>query len=951
MKHLHTLLIVLLFPLFLLSGCNSYHYHVSDNGVTINMSPSFPGDVRTVHLQVINDRIIRVIATPERRISLKTGMMCAYGNPQEEGWTVKETGDTLMLETKALKALVSLHTGAITFLDTTGNTLLRETEGGGKTFTPLSIDGDEGYSFRQVFESPSNEAFYGLGQHQSDVFNYKGKNEVLYQYNTKVSVPFVVSNKHYGILWDNYSLTRFGDPRPYENLDQFALYDKNGHAGGLTATYMVNKDPNNVFLERMETTIDYENLETVKQFPAHFPFNNAAITWEGYLQPKETGRWSFDVYYAGYTKVWLNDSLVVAERWRTAWNPNHYTFTAWLSSDKRHKIKVEWLPDGGVSYLGLKALSPRPEKEQGQLSFWSEMGRQLDYYFVAGETADQVISGYRTLTGKAQVMPKWSMGFWQSRERYKTQEELLNTLRTFREQHIPIDNIVQDWSYWKEEAWGSHAFDPDRFPDPKGMVDAVHKANAHIMISVWPKFYLSTDHYKALDANGWIYQQAIKDSVRDWIGKGYIGSFYDAFSPGARKQYWKQLETTLYPLGIDAWWMDASEPDILSNASMDYRKKLMHPTALGSSTRFFNAYGLVNAQGIYEGQRAVDPDKRVFLLTRSGYAGSQRFAAAIWSGDIGTRWEDMKAQITAGLNYAISGNPYWTMDNGGFCVEKRYERAREGSEDRNEWRELNLRWHQFGAFVPLFRSHGQYPYREPWHIAPKGHPVYEAMLYYNRLRYRLMPYIYTLAGQCYLNDYTIMRPLMMDFGDDTQVLNCNDQYAFGPSLMVCPVYTYKARQRSVYFPEGSDWYDFYTGAYIQGGQTLTVEAPVDRIPVYVKAGSILPVGAVIEHTQQPQHNLTLYVYAGRDGHFSLYEDDGTTYGYEKGAYTLLPISWNEATATLSLGELMGSYPGAPAERDLTIVLVNPLNGLGLDEIPEKSVSVRYRGEAKTIPLR
>lgn len=951
MKHIHKLQATLLLCLLVLSACGGNRYHVSGNGVHINLHQTAPESLRTMHLQVVNDHIVRVIATPEKQVNLQPGMMCSYGKVQKEGWTVRESGDTVILETKALRVLVSTQTGAVTFTDLAGNCLLREMEEGGKTFTPLTVDGDKGYTFRQVFESPSDEAFYGLGQHQSDVFNYKGKNEQLYQYNTKVSVPFVVSTKHYGLLWDNYSLTRFGDPRPYENLDQFALYDKKGEPGGLTATYLINKDPDKVFVERKETTIDYENLETIENFPKDFPFNNASITWEGYLQPAESGNWSFDVYYAGYTKVWLDEKLVVAERWRTAWNPNHYTFSAWMSSEKRHKIKVEWAPDGGISYLGLKALSPRSEEEQGRLSFWSEFGRQLDYYFVAGATTDQVISGYRTLTGKAQVMPKWAMGYWQSRERYKTQDELLNTLTTFRDQHIPIDNIVQDWSYWKEDAWGSHAFDPDRFPDPKGMIEAVHQANARIMISVWPKFYLNTDHYKALDAKGWMYQQAIKDSIRDWIGKGYIGSFYDAYSPGARALYWQQMEQSLYSLGMDAWWMDASEPDMLSNASVDYRKKLMNPTALGSSTQFFNAYGLVNAQGIYEGQRGVDPDKRVFLLTRSGYAGSQRYAAVIWSGDIGSRWEDMKAQITAGMNFSLSGNPYWTMDNGGFCVEKRYERATEGSDDLNEWRELNLRWHQFGAFAPLFRSHGQYPYREPWNIAPKGHPVYDAMVYYNRLRYRLMPYIYTLAGHCYLNDYTIMRPLMMDFGDDPHVLDLNDQYAFGPSLMICPVYTYKARQRSVYFPKGCDWYDLYTGSCTQGGQSLTVNAPANRIPVYVKAGSILPVGAVIEHTKQAQHNLTLYVYTGQNGRFSLYEDDGTSYGYEKGGYTLLNIDWDEATRTLNFDKLKGAYPGMPAERDFTIVLVTPDKGVGFDDRPEKPVTIRYKREPIKVTLR
>lgn len=336
----------------------------------------------------------------------------------------------------------------------------------------------------------------------------------------------------------------------------------------------------------------------------------------------------------------------------------------------------------------------------------SEMGDRIDYYFVRGDNADEVIEGYRTLTGKSPIMPKWAMGFRQSRERYKTQDELLDVLKTYRDGG-PIDNIVQDWSYWPEDAWGSHDFDAARFPDPEGMIDSVHAMDARIMISVWPKFYRATDHYKAFAERGWMYDRAVRDSVRDWIGKGYVGGFYDAYSEGARKLFRNQINDKLFSKGMDAWWTDASEPDILSNASVQYRKELMTPTALGPSAKYFNAYALVNAMAIYNGQRSVNPNERVFLLTRSGFAGLQRYSTATWSGDIGTRREDMKAQISAGLNFAMSGIPYRTMDIGGFCVEKRYERAKEGSEDMKEWRELNARRFQFGAFCPLFRSHGQ----------------------------------------------------------------------------------------------------------------------------------------------------------------------------------------------------------------------------------------------------
>ena len=312
------------------------------------------------------------------------------------------------------------------------------------------------------------------------------------------------------------------------------------------------------------------------------------------------------------------------------------------------------------------------------MSVWSEMSRDMDYYFIAGKNADEVISGYRTLTGKASVYPKWAYGFWQSRERYKSSEDIEQTLGEFRKRHIPIDNIVQDWNYWPEDQWGSHEFEAARFPNPQAMLDSVHAMHGRFMISVWPKFYCNTDNYKALDAKGWMYGQAVKDQIKDWVGPGYVGSFYDAYSAGARKLFWKQMNDNLYTKykqGIDAWWMDASEPNVRDCTPMWYRKALCGPTALGSSTEYFNAYSIVNADAIYNGQRSVNPNTRVFLLTRSGFAGEQRYSTATWSGDIGTRWEDMRAQMTAGINYSLAGLPMWGMDQGGFCVEKRYEAA------------------------------------------------------------------------------------------------------------------------------------------------------------------------------------------------------------------------------------------------------------------------------------
>lgn len=866
-----------------------------------------------VRVEVVTPTIARVTATCDKRFSERESLAVL---PQDEvsDFRVEETDSAqVRIVTSAMQLMIDRETGRVAFFDAEGDVLLEEDR---REFSPIEVEGDRGYTVRQVFHSPDEEAFYGLGQHQSDEFNYKGKNETLYQYNTKVSVPFIVSTRGYGLLWDNYSLTRWGDPRDYAQLDE--LFDSEG----LQATYTSRKG---LVVERTEQRLDYADLEKVKAFPEEFlpHFYGSEIVWEGDLTAKEAGLHRFILYYAGYTKLFVDGKEVISEHWRTAWNPNSVKFELDFKEGEMKHIRIEWKPDGGVAYLSLKGLSPVPHEEQQKMSWWSEMGDEIDYYVVLGDTADEVISGYRTLTGKAPIMPKWAMGYWQSRERYKTQQEIVSTVAEHRRRGIGLDNIVMDWSHWEVDQWGSHEFDPARFEDPKQMVDSIHALDARFMISVWPKFYITTDHYKELDAIGAIYRQAVVDSVRDWIGRGYIGSFYDVYNPAARKLFWQQMSEHYLTLGVDAWWMDASEPDILSNASLAYRKALSGPTYLGSSTRYLNTYALMNAEAIYTGQRTERPNQRVFLLTRSGFAGLQRYSTATWSGDIGTCWEDMKAQISAGLNFSISGIPYWTQDVGGFSVQKKFEKATEGSEAVEEWRELNARWHQWGAFTPLYRSHGQYPFRELYHIAPEMHPAYQSMLYYNRLRYRLMPYIYTLAARAWLEDYTLMRPLVMDFADDKEVLNIGDQFMCGDALLVCPVYAYKARSRELYLPAGL-WYDFYTEQPVEGGRRLIVAAPYERSPLYVRGGQILPMGPAIEHTaQDTQGELIIHVYTGRDASFSLYEDEGTTYDYEQGAYSLIPMSWDEAHERFTMHERQGSFEGMITERDVTVRLISP----------------------------
>lgn len=915
-------------------SCTQKNWEQDEKGVTVYPKKGAPAAV--VRIRPAGEAIFQVSVSAGTQFSPDTSLV----EQDAKGpvpFQVAEKDHAVVVSTAGMSAEVSTLTGQVRFLDPEGKVFLEEKKESGRSFTPAEADGVKAYSIRQSFESSAGEALYGLGQHQAGEMNYRARNEELFQYNTKVSVPFLVSTRNYGLLWDNYSFSRYGDPRPYQQISQFALFTKDGREGALTATYVDDPVTNHVFTEREETTIDYENLETVRNFPDGFDFGKARITWEGDIQPKETGTFRFLLYYAGYTKIWI-DGKLQADKWRTAWNPSVAKFSYDMKEGTKYHLRLEWIPDGGVSYIGLKALSPVDPQLQDDISFWSEMGDQINYYVMKGNSIDEVIGRYRELTGKAQVMPRWAMGFWQSRERYKTQDELTGTLAEFRKREIPIDNIVMDWSYWKVDQWGSHEFDPARFPDPAAMIRTVHENNARIMISVWPKFYLGTEHYREFDEKGWMYKRAVQDSVRDWIWPGYIGSFYDAYQPGARKLFWTQIDEHLYSKGIDAWWLDATEPDILSNASVEYRKALMDPTAMGPSAKYFNAYALMNAKGIYEGQRSKNPVDRVFILTRSGFAGMQRYGTVTWSGDIGTCWEDMQAQIPAGINFSMSGLPYWTMDIGGFSVQKKFEKAREGSAEMDEWRELKTRWYQFGAFVPLFRSHGQYPYREIFNLAPESHPAYQSMLYYNKLRYRLMPYIYSLAGKVYFEDYTIMRGLAMDFPGDTRVYNIADQYLFGPSLLICPVTQYQQRQRAVYLPGREGWYDLYSGKFNAAGQTLTADAPYARMPVFVRAGSILPVGPEIEYTgQKPDAPIDIYVYTGADGSFGLYEDEGTNYNYEKGQCSLIPFNWSDASRELTIDARKGQFEGMTAKRTFRIILVT-----GRKPVPFLSADAGYK---------
>lgn len=917
-------------------------------GVEISIKKSLYG-IKTIRLAPITDHIIHVTATSALEITPVNSLMSIRDSNPDLVYELKKENGNLILSTPAIRVDVDTETGAITYKDKSGKLLLSQSKNVYQALVPKLYNGEPSYNLTQVFDAQENEAYYGLGQHQQGVVNYRDRRVDLVQYNTEVAVPFFVSSKNYGILWDNYSITRAGDIRDYEPLTALRLFAKNGEEGWLTSTYAQKSNPAEVLFSQPASEISYNWLSDQHKFPQEIKMQNAVVKYEGAIGSHVDGLYQLQLKYAGYVKVWFEDRLV-ADYWRQAWNPGSALIDLKITKNKKSNFRIEWTPDGNESYLGVTCLPPQTEAMKNTFSFNSESGTAIDYYFIAGKDADEIISGYREITGKAVLLPKWAMGFWQSRERYKTQDEILNTVKEFRSRKIPLDNIVLDWSYWKENQWGSQEFDLSRFPDASQMIKKLHEQNVKLMISVWPKFYKEANTYNAFNDAGFLFKRNIADGRRDWIAKGYQNTFYDPFNPKARTAFWDLMNNKLYQKGIDAWWMDATEPDMHSNLSVEQRKELMTPTAIGAATTFFNAFPLQNAKTVYEGQRAESPEKRVFILTRSAYAGSQRYAATTWSGDIASRWEDMKSQIGAGINFSLSGMPYWTMDIGGFSVERKYEHAK--NEDLEEWRELNTRWFQFGAFVPLFRVHGQFPFREIYNIAPEGHPAYKSILYYNQLRYRLLPYIYSLAGKTYHNNYTMMRGLMMDHQNDPKVLAINDAYMFGPSLLINPVYDYKARSRKVYLPEGQGWYDFYTGKYLKGGQEINAEAVYERMPIYIKAGSIVPVGPELQYTDEHQpKEITLYVYGGADATFSLYEDEGINYNYEKGNFSTIKISYDASSGILSLGDRKGSYAGMLNNRVFNVIYIDATNARAFKLNETKpNQKIKYDGKKVNIKI-
>lgn len=576
----------------------------------------------------------------------------------------------------------------------------------------------------------------------------------------------------------------------------------------------------------------------------------------------------------------------------------------------------------------------------GQISWSSEAGDAVDYAFCYGPDPDEAIAGYRALTGAAPMFGRWAWGFWQCKERYSSQSELLGVVSQYRSLGIPIDGIIQDWQYWPAlnqstatGGWGSHEFDPARYPDPAGMMDTLHGQNVHALISVWAKFDVtnsgvSIPNLVELESVGAAFDPAIP-----YVYPAGQGKWFDPFNAAGRQVYWNQVSQKIFSKGLDGWWLDASEAEFSGNWG-EFRG---FNTALGSGAKVYNAYPLMETTAVYQGQRAETSDKRAIILTRSAYAGQQRNAAITWSGDIGADWGTFAKQIPAGLNFTASGIPYWNTDIGGFFS---------GNPSTASYAELFTRWFQYGAFCPMFRVHGTNYAKEVWRFPTATQPILKDFI---NLRYHLLPYIYSTSWKVTDEGYTMMRPLVMDFRADPQVHDIGDQFMFGPSLLVSPVTTAGAVSRSVYLPAGSQWYDFWTGLKTDGGQTVQADAPIEKLPLHVRAGSILPYGPSVQYAMESVDPIELRVFTGADGSFTLYEDEGDNYNYESGAHASIPFIWDETARELTIGQRVGSFPGMLASRTFKVVFVSPAHGAGLDVETSPDAVLSYDGNAVVVP--
>jgi alpha-D-xyloside xylohydrolase len=848
------------------------------SGVTVKLGSGL------MRLEVCDDRTIHVIHSPKDKLPEKRELVVIrQWTPSRFQW--REEPSQFILRTERMGVRVNRATGVLTFVDAAGKMLLQEPPDGGRTITEMRPDatnatGDQASLCRvqQTFLSPTDERLYGIAQGQDGVWNWRGMPIELRQLNTQVALPVLVSSRGYGLLWNNASLTDFNP------VDQEISLSSGGDTTappGPTAT---------------------EQLRSGAKAPS-----SSGSERTGKFTTNEAGEYVFfakDGDRRNEIGIVVNGQTIA--HLRNMWVP--YTTAGKISLPAHSACPVQLLGGGKNARLFARPL-------RGTTVFRSQTADSIDYYFFYGPELDDVVAACRAATGAAPLWPKWAYGFWQCRERYSSQQQILDTTAEFRKRQIPLDLIVQDWQYWGSHGWGAYEWDDSHYPDPEKLIQSLHLQNVRFMISVWsnPQGKAGAD----LKSHNYVIPGT------DWV---------DALNPAARELRWKYLNDAFFKIGADAWWQDATEPGDDGNAMAGNR------VFLGSGDLYRNSYPLFANQAVYEGQRAASPDKRVVILTRSAFPGQQRYATALWSGDIGGNWDALRRQIPAGLHVSLAGLPYWTTDCGGFFRPRdQYQ-----SED---YADLLVRWFQFSTFCPVQRIHGYQSETEFW----KFPRALDTLVAYDRFRYRLLPYIYSVAWRVTHDGYTMMRALPMDFRNDPKVYDIGDQYMFGPAFLVNPVVQPKAVTRSVYLPAPAVWTNFWTGESSRGGRLADAFAPQEIIPLFVRAGSIIPMGPDLQYAnEKPADPIELRIYRGADGNFTLYEDEGDSYRYEKGAHATIPIQWKDSSQTLTIGKRIGEFAGMLKERTFRIVWVSANHGIGIASTGQPDVVVQYKGDAAKI---
>ncbi len=821
----------------------------------------------TLTILPLKENVVRIRFEKQEYSALQE-LILTEKNPVP-AFKVSDSPSKLEVKMNAIVVLIDKHTGLLTFADNAGNVFLSEKTGSRK-LTPDSIMGEPCYVSELSFESPADEYIFGLGQFQDGHYNLRGVTRRLTQVNTQIAIPFIYSSKGYGLLWHQYGLTDFNP------ADHFIVLEKQQQSEG------TNK------VAEVTTTSGTQKIAQ----------NQSVYT--GSFQVPQDGDYSLflDLGTMGNRHFIAIDGNPCVDQ-SNMWLPPTASALIKLQAGE-HNVQIICKSDNNP-VLSWKL-------KDNTTTFRSPVTKMMDYIVFYGPSADSVIASYRNLTGTAPLFPQWAYGFWQCRERYTSGTHLIETVKEFRKRKLPMDVIVQDWQYWGNKGWGVPQFDETNYPNPSGFIKELHDLNAHFNISIW--------------------SNPDKNST---IGKEYVAKdrfipgtkWLDYFNPETRKEYWNTLNDNMFVHGVDSWWMDSDEPE--NDALTGTR------THMGAGDFYRLTYPLLVSQAVYEGQRATSSDKRVCILSRSSFPGEQRYGIINWSGDIGSTWDVYRNQIVAGLNFTITGLPYWTTDIGGFF------RSGKSQYTDEKYHELLTRWYQWGTFSPIFRLHGYQTETEPWKY---GQTVEDNMRYMLNLRYRLLPYIYSEAWQITKNGSTMMRGLVMDFNGDTAAINQRYQYMFGKAILVAPITRAGISEWDVYLPKAAIWYDFWTGKRFEGGQYIETNAPLDKIPLFIRSGSILPLGKPVQYTgEKPADTLEIRVYKGADGIFTLYEDETDNYNYEKGIYATITFTWNDAKGALTISDRHGSFPGMLKERIFNIVFVSTSKGNEMitQEKPDKKV--------------